>query len=210
MTSEVEIKFQCPPKMIADLAQLSNLGPGYAVSPPYLSQIHDTYLDTNDGLLLNQGASLRCRKRGNQLRITFKSNPLCRGNELTREEWEQEVPGEEFQALLESGQVPDFCASAVQGFIGEEALIPVLEVHNQRKVRRVIHNERGLVAEFSSDDVIFIKNGKKAPYFGIEVELKDNGTDVDLENISTGLRRMFPELEPGSESKYEKGIRLLD
>ncbi|GEM_PF-5767514 len=46
-------------------------------------------------------------------------------------------------------------------------------------------------------------------YFGIEVELKDNGTDVDLENLSTGLKRMFPELEPDSVCKYEKGIRLL-
>ena len=88
-------------------------------------------------------------------------------------------------------------------------MIPALEVRNHRKVRRVIHNDRGLVAEMSLDDVLFIGNDKKVPYSGIEVELKEFGTDVALENISTGLRRLFPELEPDSESKYEKGIRLL-
>ena len=40
--------------------------------------------------------------------------------------------------------------------------------------RRLIQNHRGLVAGMSLDELLFIRNGKEAPCFGIEVELKDN------------------------------------
>ena len=206
MQKEIEIKFRCTDNVLKAIVRLTSLSPNYTLEKPGFSETHDTYLDTNDGLLLKRGALLRSRKKSDQLRITFKSNPSHRGNQLTREEWEQEVSRKEFQALLEAGRVPDFCASAVQSLAGEEALFPVLEIRNRRKVRCVTHKERGMVAEVSLDDATFFRNGKKVPYFGIEVELKGNGNDGDLENLSAGLRKMFPELEPDGESKYEKGM----
>lgn len=207
---EIEIKFHCQDRDLQAIAHLKSLSLAYILEKPHPFKTEDTYLGTWQGLLLQKGASLRGRERGGQFRVTFKSHPSIRDGQLTREEWEQEVSGEEFQALLESGQVPDFCASAVQGIIGEEALIPVLAVRNHRKVRPVIHKHRGIVAEMSLDYVTFLRNGKKAPYFGIEVELMDNGTEVDLKAISKDLTERFPELAPDAETKFEKGMRLLN
>jgi inorganic triphosphatase YgiF len=68
---------------------------------------------------------------------------------------------------------------------------------------------RGQVAEMSLDDVLFVRNGKQASYFGIEVELKEFGNEGDLKAISKGLMERFPELAPDAEAKFEKGMRLL-
>ena len=209
MQKEIEIKFRCSKKSLASLATLTKLPLDYSFEAPYPFETLDIYFDTRSNDLLKQGASLRCRKKGDQLRVTFKSNPVRKGNQLIREEWEEEVSEEVFQALLESGRVPDFCAAAVRGFVGKAALFSVLEVQNHRKIRRVLHDDRGQVAEMSLDDVLFVRNGKQASYFGIEVELKEFGNEGDLKAISKGLMERFPELASDAETKFEKGMRLL-
>ena len=210
MQKEIEIKFRCTNGALKTLVHLNNLSPDYMLEKPCSFEIHDIYLDTKDRFLLKKGASLRCRRKDDRLRVTFKSSPFLQGNRLVRDEWEQEVSRGEFQALLHTGRVPGFCASAVQGLVGEKALSPVLALRNHRKVRSVVHNHRGLVAEMSLDDLLFIRNGKEDPCFGIEVELKGEGEEADLEILSKELRKRFPELEPDTETKFEKGMRLSD
>lgn len=207
---EIEIKFRCSKEALTSLMGLTMLPPDYIFEKPYPYETHDSYLDTQNLLLLKQGAALRCRKKGDRLRVTFKSNPSAKGARITREEQEREVPEAEYQALLNSGVAPGFCAPAVFNIVGDEDLKVVLQVLNHRKVMEVKRKARGVVAEMSLDDVLFIRNDKQVCFFGIEVELKDIGNEADLVSISKGLLDRFPELVPDAETKFEKGMRLLN
>jgi inorganic triphosphatase YgiF len=124
MTDEVEIKFQCSPDVITGLSQLSNLGPDYSLSLPSSSETHDTYFDTKESLLLNHGASIRCRKKEKDLKITFKSNSRFNTSAITRDEIEKAVKKEAFQALLHKGKPPSFVMPAIRKIIGGRSVKP--------------------------------------------------------------------------------------
>jgi len=209
MQKEIEIKLGCSKKTLKALEDLLTLPPYYRLEAPYPYETLDTYLDTEDQLLLKQAASLRCRKKGDKLKVTFKTGPSKEGARLTRMEMEQEVSKAEFDALLEAGQPPVFCAEDVMDKIGLDPLKAVLQVINHRQIKAISGKRRGIVAEMSLDDVVFARDDREARYFGIEVELKGDGTARDLETIADGLLLRFPDLRPHTETKFDKGMHII-
>jgi inorganic triphosphatase YgiF len=207
--TEIEMKFRSSREAHSSLMDLAGLSPDYVFEKASHLEIHDIYFDTEDHLLLKQGASLRQRKTGDILKVTLKAYPSTEGARITRTEMEQSVSEAESRALLERGQPPVFCASLARDMIDHKTLKPGLRVLNSRTVRKISHKLRGVVAEMSLDRVLFVLNGKEMPYEGVEVELSDNGTKADLEAISDILMQRLPDLAPDVESKFEKGMRLL-
>ena len=209
MGKETEVKFQCAPQVVAELSRIHELTPLYRLSPPRFSEIHDTYFDTEDLLLLQSSASLRCRKKGSELKVTFKSNARVNGSSVTRDEIEQTVDEKIFQALLHKGKPASFVMPALRRLIGGRSLKPVLEVENRRQIREIRRTERALIAELSLDEVRFLRHGYGADFHGLEVESKSTGTAEDLAQISQILHTYFPAIQVDHESKYEKGMRML-
>lgn len=207
--TEIEIKFRSSRRDLSSLMALNGLPPDYILENAASMKIQDIYFDTGDRLLLSQGASLRRRKKGDTLKVTFKSHPIAQANRLTRTEMEEPVSESESRALLEQGVPPSFCADALRDLVGHSALKPGLQVLNSRTVRKVRHRSKGVVAEMALDRVLFLLNGKEMPYHGVEVELAGHGTEADLDAISKGLIERLPDLAPDAESKFQKGMRLL-
>jgi inorganic triphosphatase YgiF len=209
MTDEVEIKFQCSPDITAELLRISKIGPDYLFSPVSTAEIHDTYLDTEDLLLMKNGASLRCRKEGKNLNVTFKSNSRFNASSITRDEIEQAVDEKMFEALLHRGKPPSFVMPIVRRIIGGRSLKQVLEIENRRQIRGIQRTNGVMMAELCLDQVTFRREGRESTLNGIEIEVKGEGTVSDLEALTSHLQSRFPNLRPDFEPKFEKGIMLL-
>lgn len=212
---EIEAKFQAKSPLVLDQIRSQKRVAGYIFSDPANTPQQDTYLDTVAGTLLQQGASLRLRKKaiatgntgqGIQL-VTFKTQAE---GVYARTELEMPITDQQAQMLLR-GHLKKIYVEAIEAAVNHlkgERVLPVLHVENTRETWR-INSDVGCV-ELCFDVVRYTDTDKtqSAHEYGVELELKA-GESVFLQQLVDALCQQY-DLIPLSQSKYERGVMLLD
>ncbi|RKU06599.1 hypothetical protein C6502_20395 [Candidatus Poribacteria bacterium] len=212
---EVEAKFQAKSPQVFDQIRSQKQVAGYTLSDQQSTPQQDTYLDTTTGLLTRNGAALRIRKKtlayGNteeetQL-VTFKAQTE---DIYTYTELEMPITDQQVQALL-SGNLEKVRVQAVEAavkYLKGEKVFPILHVENCRETWS-LNADAGCI-EVCLDEVRYANRDgtQSVQEYGVELELKA-GEPAFLEQVAEALSQQY-DLIPTFQSKYERGLRLLN
>jgi inorganic triphosphatase YgiF len=170
----------------------------------------NTYFDTADMRLANQGCGLRLRDLGGRRIVTFKGAAAIRDGVHERGEWEQELGGGEL-----AGEDYDLASwpagearSRALAIAGEAPVRPIVLVETLRHNRRALREGRA-TALLSLDEGVIAAGGETLPFRELEIELLPAGTRADLDELSALLRARFP-LAHENRSKLARGLELLE
>ena len=214
---EIEAKFAVPDVDTFQRLQAVEQIAGFSLSIGQVKQVHDTYLDTGDRLLLAARYACRRRERGDELLITLKGLGRAEGAVHRREELETSLPSDASSVEGLAVRPHEWPASLVRErvlqLVGEVPLAPLFDLRQTRVVRLVSQpvdqtdqdQEERLVAELSLDDVHLAVQGREQAYYEIEVELAPQGTEDDLAEIVACLRDEW-DLQAEPRSKFERAL----
>jgi CHAD domain-containing protein/DNA-binding transcriptional ArsR family regulator len=203
-TVEIEAKFAVP-----DAATLTRLGAagelaGCALGAPATVEVDDSYLDTPGRSVLGAGYVLRHRDRGDDVVMTLKSTGGADAGVHRREELEIVIARDVAPADWPDGPFRERVLALCDG----APLEPVVELRQSRRFRAVTREGREL-AELALDEVTVVTpEGELAPYLEVEVELRGDGTEADLEKLAGALRDEYG-LVPQPRSKFERAMELV-
>ena len=200
---EIEAKFSLPDMAAYRRLQTANDLAEFNLSTGSETEVHDTYLDTADRVILAAGFACRRREREGDVQITLKGLRDSKSAIHRREELEISLPADRPPTRWPAGPVRD----RVLSLIGESPLTPLFELHQKRFVRQVTRDERP-VAELSLDEIRLNVEGREKTYLELEVELGDQGSESDIMSIATHLEEELG-LVPEPRSKFERALALL-
>ncbi len=200
---EIEAKFSLPDMTTYHHLQTAGDLAGFTLSAGSEKEIHDTYLDTADRVILAAGYACRRREHEGDIQITLKGLGDSRSAIHRREELAISLPADQPPAQWPAGPVRD----RVLSLIGEAPLTPLFELHQKRFVRQITRDEQP-VAELSLDQVLPSIGDKTEPYLELEIELADRGTESDIVSVAAYLEEELG-LAPEPRSKFERALALL-
>ncbi len=209
MALEIETKFHVKSPEIFDKIRAEKRVASYALVDKQVILQCDTYFDSPAGLLFHRGVSLRLREKGGEYLVTFKSQ--VKGNQV-RTEIEMSITTSQAQKLLRGDFMSVRCEAiqAAMSYVETQAMVPVLSVENNREAW-FINSEAGRV-EICFDDVQYTKpDCSQCQYvkeYELELELKE-GEDTFLQELTHALSQQC-DLVPNLQSKYERGVRILN
>lgn len=199
---EIEAKFAVPDEATWLKLQTVDQIAGYALSPGKTKQVHDTFMDTPDRLILASRHVCRKREVDGQIVMTLKGKQTVEGAVHRREELEITLERE-----LPIGQwPPSEIRDRLLAIVGDVALVPMFDQHQTRIIRWAARADR-VVAEMSVDKVELSSHGKEQCYFEVEFELKETGTEIDLASIAACLQNDWG-LKPEPRSKFSRALDL--
>jgi len=197
LSMEIEIKYAVPDDTTCKRLKETDQLAGFLLSSGHLQHIHDVYLDTAQHVIQKAGFACRKREQDSRFMITLKQLATAERNVHRRQEFEIPIPS----AALPPAQWPDSPArNFILQFTQQEPLIPLCDVTQRRFVRLMRSHHNRLVAEVSIDEVHVLAADAEHVYFELEVELRTEGTEYDLEIIRTCLQHEWA-LKPESRSK---------
>lgn len=204
MSRETEAKFT-----VSDLVSFNQVKAmrelaGFTLSGGEEVAVTDVYQDTPGRALLAAGWALRWRQGGGRVLVTAKRLAPSLGPIHEREELELPL-----ESIVIPPQWPDGeLRSTVLALMGEEPLVTLFEVRQQRFVRDLALGGRN-AAEMSLDQVRVLAGGREREYLELEIELSSDGTREELFSMLAALGRDLS-LVPSARSKFEEGLLLLD
>jgi len=201
---EIEAKFAVPDLSTFQRLQAVDHVAGFALSAHQVQQVRDTYLDTDERLILVSGYACRCRETESEILITLKGLGRAEGAIHRRRELEISLPAYEPPQDWPESPVRDLVLSVT----GDKALLPLFELRQTRVFRRMSQGEL-LVAQFSLDNVRFVADDRRRSRFELEVELAPQGTASDMGAIVTYLQDEW-DLVPEPRSKFERALEFID
>ncbi len=146
---EVEAKFRADSDTFRRLRAAEELA-GYRLTPPADTDLVDVYLDTDGDALRAAGFAFRERRSGGAESLyTLKALPQGERSVLEREETEQSLPAQTSPEDWPQGPLRD----AVLALTGGEPVHPLLEVRQDRGIRRLLDADGTEVAELCLDDI---------------------------------------------------------
>ncbi len=201
---EIEAKF-----ILSDILKFQSLQAvdqigDFSLSAHQIQQVHDTYLDTKERLILASGYSCRLRKTETDVLITVKGLEKANGAIHRRKELEISLPL--YDIPQNWGKSP--ARNLILQLIGDEELLPLFDFQ-QTRVFRQIMQEKKTIAQLSLDNVHIVSGNRKQRYFELEVELKPEGAQKDLVQIVTLLQGEW-NLKPEKLSKFERSLRFMN
>ncbi|MBN1315042.1 MAG: CHAD domain-containing protein [Anaerolineales bacterium] len=198
--AEIEAKFTILNRKTFKQLQSTDYFAGYAAGDRTLRQVVDTYIDTAQRSIMLANYACRIRKRETKTLLTLKALGSQEGSIQRRSEYEVLLTGE--ADPLDTSAWPDSPAKElVQTLIGD-ALLDVLFTIRQNRSICNLYDDARVVAELSLDAVRFDSG---VPFFELEVELRPDGTEKELEQIAETLKNQWA-LIPASGSKFERGL----
>ncbi|HZB95945.1 MAG TPA: CHAD domain-containing protein, partial [Herpetosiphonaceae bacterium] len=173
--------------------------------PREVHPLRDVILDTQDRSLTGHMHALRLRRDGESAYITMKGPPEGEPNagRHRRDEWEEQLAED---ALDDRERWPEPIRGRVAELIGEQPLAPIVEVHHDRQAWHV-RRDGCLIAELALDEGEIRSGTKAQALHELEVELKGDGTEQDLDELARRLQQALP-LVPEPQTKLERGLRL--
>ena len=200
---EVEAKFAVPDRRtFLRLAALRSPA-GYTLVDTRSVQVADQYLDTADGRLYAAGYSCRLRREPDKVIATLKGLGDAGGAVHQRDEQEVELPEwAPDPAAWPAGPARDLALRLTGG----APLQPLFELKQIRTRSEVMDGPRH-VAEWSLDAVSVPVGERPAHYYELEVELKDAGTEDDLQAIAAELSGRW-RLSPQARSKFQRAYEI--
>lgn len=201
---EIEAKFA-----LSDVATFQRLQAvdhiaGFSLSAHQVQQVHDTYLDTDERLILASGYACRRRVTESEVLITLKGLRRAEGAIHRRQELEISLPTYGPPEEWPVSPVRDLVLEIGQG----RPLIPLFELRQTRVFRRMSQGEL-LVAQFSLDNVRMVARKRKKSHFELEVELAPQGTASDMAAIVAYLQDEWG-LVAEPRSKFERALAFVD
>jgi len=198
---EIEAKFILPDEETLQRLQTAGALCGYALDESRVERVRDTFLDTDDQVILAAGYALRQREREAGVLITLKGMGSSRDGIHQRTELETLLPA--------SGPPTAWPDSPLRTLVlqltAEKPLMPLLVLHQERVVRPVCQGERQ-VAELSLDRVRL--EGGAFQALEAEVELLPGGSADDLRALAAALRDEWG-LTPQLHSKFEQALAAV-
>ena len=227
---EVEAKFAVDDEEVFRRLAQEDMLAGYRLMPGVEREVRDAYLDSADGKIAAAGYTLRRRDWGDVVTVTLKQAAAGAGEgdedgaagrrrsaALRRDELEVTMAVDDLTAAGDGGQAavtlltgglavkglpPGPLRRRLSAMLGSAAL-EMAAALTQRRIARDAFDDDRLVAEVSFDEVRVQSTAGAQPYFEIEAELRPQGTDDDLEKLSTALREERG-LRPETRSKYAR------
>ncbi len=201
---EIEAKFSVPNVETFHRLRAAQQLAEYPLSAGQTKQVHDTYLDTEERLILGAGYACRRREGREGTLITLKRLGGAEGAVHRREELEIQIP-----AHQPPGEWPPSPArDKVLGLIGEAPLYPLFDLQ-QVRFERLVSQDEGPVAELSLDGVHLAAGDRELSFFELEVELTPQGNEEDLAAMVACLQDEW-KLEPETRSKFERALAFLE
>ena len=201
---EIEAKFAVPDVATFQRLQAVEHVAGFSLSAHQVQQVRDTYLDTEERLILASGYACRCRETESEVLITLKGLGRAEGAIHRRKELEISVPGYAPPQEWPESPVRDLVLQVVDGL----PLIPLFDLRQTRVFRRMRHGEL-LVAQLSLDNVRVVTGKRRRSHFELEVELAPQGTTSDMAAIVNYLQDEW-NLVPEPRSKFERALAFKD
>ena len=212
---EIEAKFQATSPQVLDQIRLQKQVAGYTLSDRRNTPQQDIYLDTTTGLLTQNGAALRLRKKTLASGVTGEETQLVTFKAQTEDiytytEIEMPITGPQVHALLKGNleKVHVEAVKAAMKYLQGEQVFPILQVENIRETWCLNAAAGGV--EVCLDEVRYanMEGTQSVQEYGVELELK-TGESEFLKQVADGLSQQY-ELIPTFQSKYERGITLLN
>ncbi len=200
---EIEARFTIPDAETCRQLQALDRLAGFALSAGYSVQVHDTYLDTAERLILAAGYVCRKREAGGSVEITLKARSKGEGAIWRREELEVVLPAYGPPAQWPPGAL----RARVQQLIGTAPLVPLFDLRQTRLVRQARQGARA-VAQVSLDQVRVEAGDQTHIYYVLEIELLPQGTEQDLAACVACLQNDW-RLAPEPLSKFERALALF-
>ncbi len=200
---EIEAKFA-----VSDVATFQRLQAvehvaGFSLSAHQVQQVQDTYLDTEERIILAHGYACRRRETESEVLITLKALGRAEGAIHRRKELEISLPTYASPQEWPDSAVRDLVLKMAAG----DPLIPLFDLRQTRVFRRMRQGEL-LVAQLSLDNVRIIANRRKKGHFELEVELAPQGTANDMAAIIAYLQDEW-NLRAEPCSKFERALSFL-
>ncbi|OQX60767.1 MAG: hypothetical protein B5M51_10000 [Anaerolinea sp. 4484_236] len=197
---EIEAKFILPDVVTFQRMQAANHINDFTLSAHQIQQVHDTYLDTEERLILAGGYSCRCRETESEVLITVKELGKATGAIHRRKELEISLP-----AYAPPSEWPNCpTRNLILQLTAEAPLLPLFDLQQTRVYRRMTQ-EGLLVAQLSLDNVHITSGNRKQRYFELEIELASQGTQDNLTEIASYLQEKW-----GLDGRRARGLLMLD
>ncbi|GAB4540954.1 MAG: hypothetical protein Kow0063_31330 [Anaerolineae bacterium] len=200
---EIEAKFCVPDEETYHRLRQANQVAGYLLSAGQVKQVQDTYLDTEERVILAAGYACRRREQTGGTLVTLKGLGGAQGAVHRRHEVEIQMPAYQPPAEWPASPARD----QVLELIGEAPLIPLLTLQ-QTRLERLVSQDEASIAEMSLDSVRLVADDRELSFFEVEVELGDQGSEEDLVAMATCLQDEWG-LEPEPRSKFERALDFL-
>jgi len=201
---EIEAKFAVPDNKTCRRLREAEQIAGFLLSAGHSREIHDTYLDTPEQAIRQAGYACRKREQENKILITLKQLGTAAEGIHRRKELEIMLTADLPPAQWPASPARDL----VLQLIHQEPLVALFDLCQTRFVRLMRSHGERLVAELSIDEVRIGIHGAERTYVELEVELLQEGTESDIEEIRRQLRVQWA-LQPESCSKYERALTLI-
>ena len=213
---EIEAKFCVPDDPTYESLLGAQILAGYRLEDGSERTLADTYLDTADRRVAAAGYTVRQRVWETAVAVTLKQVAEAEGPDATmrREELEitlgldEAVETEVVGGILRAAALPPGpLRQRVLAMVGDADLEQVLSLE-QRRVARDLWDDRRHIAEVSLDKVEVAGGGRRQGYRELEVELRDGGTENDLELLAACLRQDWG-LAPETRSKFARALEVV-
>ena len=204
---EVELKYQLPDDETANLIWSDEeLGALIEEDSWSVDRYYGSYYDTEDMILSKNDITFRLRHEGDFVVACLKWNGSGSGALHKREELNitigTEMPEVADPEVFSQHEVGKRIIDA----IGAGELKPMIDVDVLRKSMRVDTGKS--ILEISIDHGSVTAAGDTTPIDEVEIELYQ-GNEDDLEDLGNWLSEKYG-LEPGTESKFAKGFKMLN
>jgi adenylate cyclase len=197
MATEIELKLYCSPDEIARVGTHPLITSGAEIG---LKRLDNTYFDTPDLALHQEGIALRIRSTPTEQLQTVKCVAQSVAGLSARPEWETPYAGAfDFSAVT---------APKVRTLLEERrsSLVPIFTTSFERRTWRI--NVSRKIALWVMVDSGYISSGDRLqPISEVELELVQ-GEPEDLLDFATALATHLP-LVPHDVSKAERGYQLF-
>lgn len=202
---EIEAKFTVPDAATAHyLARVVQLG-RFVLDAPKTLTMRDTFLDTRDRALSRAHVVLRLRRRSDGRRfLTVKSSARRTGAIYRRAETEVELSGKNGGLGQATAEMPPQIAKLIAPLVKHAPLMPLFSIAQTRRIRRIRAGRR-VIAEWSLDRVTFRAGHRRRMFYELEIELKNSGTEQELQEIVGELLREA-KLKPQREGKFVRAL----
>ena len=201
---EIEAKFILSDVLKFQSLQAINQIGNFALSAHQIQQVHDTYLDTKERLILASGYSCRLRKTETDVLITVKGLEKANGAIHHRKELEVSLPVYD----IPQNWTKSPARNLILQLIGDKELIPLFDFQQTRVYRQVKEGQKE-IAQLSLDNVHIVAGNRKQRHFELEVELYPEGTQKALGEIVRVLQNEW-NLKPEKQSKFERSLRFMN
>lgn len=204
---EIELKYSIPdPSVIENLWDDRIFREFGDIDIDSQVRMHAVYYDTPDGTLRGEHAAFRIRRENEQSVATLKWDDRQTGGLFEREELNIRLNGDrcrtpDLDLFSESAE-----GKRLRELVGEDPLEEILRTEYLRRIKRVDAGTVIFEADLDTGTIVTSRGTLEI----CELELEHfSGSLEEMKKIGEELVKRFG-LTPGAESKFSRGLRLLD